>query len=98
MNLAKQQSLDFKDPDILELKDAKWNSSVAAPNRFDNFAKEESHKSKLLKISLGLTEWDQVSPGKKPYFVGTETRDDYTGWNVSTFMERKEKNEGQLKT
>lgn len=81
---AKRYSLDFKDPDILDLKDKRWNASVAAPNRFDMFEREESHKSKLLKIKLGLTDWEQTSPTRKPYFQGTETRNDYTGWNVST--------------
>lgn len=41
----------------MELRPKPWNVSVAAPRRFDDFEKEESLKSKLIKIKLGFCDY-----------------------------------------
>jgi hypothetical protein len=58
-----------------------WNNSVSVPK---NPLAEETHERKLIKIKLGL--FDHPIPKYKgnKFFEGTETRDEYSGWNVST--------------
>lgn len=71
----------FIDPDILELRKKNWNPSVSCPK---NNEQDETFDRKLIKIRLGLI--DQPVPKAKAVKIekGTDTRDDYTNWNVST--------------
>jgi hypothetical protein len=50
---------------------------------------EETHERKLIKIKLGL--FDHPIPkyrDKEEERKGTDFRDDYTGWNVSTELDK----------
>lgn len=70
------------------IKDKEWNASVAAPTKFDDFEKEESHKSKLLKIKLGFTDFSPIKEKPNKVYPGTETRDNLQNWNVSTYVDK----------
>ena len=96
MKESKKQTKDFLDPDILELKKTPWNMSVSVP---DNFEKEESHRENLLKIRLGLKDHGYI-PSIKPRkrYDGTDTRDSFANWNVSTLFTKKEKDDGYTHT
>ena len=63
------------------MRKKEWNNSVSVPK---NPLAEETHERKLVKIRLGL--FDHPIPKEKPNIIygGTETRNDYTNWNVST--------------
>ena len=55
-----------------------------------SFEQEESQKSKLLKIKLGFSDFGPVTSNKSTkVYSGTETRDDYTKWNVSNLITQK---------
>lgn len=45
---------------------------------------EETHERKLIKIKLGLFDNPNPKFTEKKFYEGTERRDDYTGWDVST--------------
>ncbi|KRX03765.1 hypothetical protein PPERSA_04273 [Pseudocohnilembus persalinus] len=75
------------DPDLLGLRNRQWNNSTSVPL---NPLQEETHERKLIKIKLGLFDQPQPIQKDKKIELGTETRNDYTGWNVSTQMENKE--------
>lgn len=79
----------FKDKDVLELRDKQWNASTTSPKRFDDFEKEESHKSKLLKIRMGFSDFSPLKEKSNKIYEGTESRNNYAGWNVSTYFDRK---------
>ena len=83
------------DPDILETRKKKWNASVSVPKSFE---KEESQESKLLKIRLGVGDFPPVTPKGNKIYEGTETRNNYTNWNVSNLITQKQKSEGQTIT
>lgn len=84
--IIRDQVKDFIDPDLLGLRKKEWNNSVAVPK---NPLLEETHERKLVKIKLGL--FDQPVPSiKEPHIEpGTDTRNDYTGWNVSTELDER---------
>lgn len=77
---AKKQMTHLVDPDILGLRKKGWDRSVAVPLN----AQEEDFDRKLTKIKLGF--FDTPLPKYRPPKIeaGTDTRDAYTGWNVST--------------
>jgi len=77
---AKSQMSQLVDPDILGLRKKEWNGSVSVPFN----AQEEDFERKLTKIKLGF--FDTPLPKYRPNIIeaGTDTRDQYTGWNVST--------------
>ncbi|KAL4468592.1 hypothetical protein ABPG74_005095 [Tetrahymena malaccensis] len=84
----KKQIKNFIDLDILNLKKKEWNSSCSVPK---NPLLEETHERKLIKIKLGL--YDRPIPPLKDKIIelGTDTRNDYTGWNVSTQQDTKQR-------
>lgn len=90
---AKAYIQKVTDPDLLGLRKKEWNSSSSVPK---NPIQEETHERKLIKIKLGL--FDQPIPKLKDKFVepGTDTRNDYTGWNVSTEVDQRMKNRDLL--
>jgi hypothetical protein len=65
---------------LLGLRKKEWNPSAAMPK---NPLAEETHERKLIKIKLGL--FDHPIPKLRPnkIYEGCETRNDYTGWQVS---------------
>lgn len=65
---AKKYVKELKDPDYLELKDKKWNSSVSVPKKFED---EEDHKSKLLKIKLGFSDFKDFERKPNKMYAGT---------------------------
>jgi hypothetical protein len=76
---AKVAMTQLVDPDILGLRKKDWNGSVSVPVN----AQEEDFERKLTKIKLGF--FDTPLPKYRPNKVeaGTDTRDQYIGWNVS---------------
>jgi len=66
---------------LLGLRKKEWNSSVAVPA---NPLLEETHERKLIKIKLGLFDQPIAKIKEKRLEDGTDTRNDYQGWNVST--------------
>ncbi|KRX09907.1 Protein kinase-like domain [Pseudocohnilembus persalinus] len=87
--LIKQEIKDTYLPDVLELKKKKWNNSTTLPQ---NPLLEEPHAKKLMNIKLGLADSKSVQPSKKKLYIGTESRNDYTGWNNSTLFEKNRAN------
>lgn len=86
---AKKQMNQLVDPDVLGLRKKEWDKSVAVPLN----AQEEDFDRKLTKIKLGF--FDTPLPNYRPPKIeaGTDTRDDYTGWNVSTQPRNRFENE-----
>ncbi|EGR30381.1 hypothetical protein IMG5_133480 [Ichthyophthirius multifiliis] len=76
---------EFINPDLLNLRKKEWNTSVAVPK---NPLLEETHERKLIKIKLGL--FDRPIPKLKDKYIeiGTDSRNDYLGWNVSTEQDK----------
>ena len=69
------------EPDVLGLKTPKWNTSIAIPY---NSEKEETFERKLMRIKLGLIEYRMPRLNKKHIEIGTNSRNDYTGWNYDS--------------
>ena len=57
---------------------AKWNPSITIPYHPEW---EETFDRKLMRIKLGLIENREIPIKKKKIEVGTDTRNDYSGWN-----------------
>lgn len=55
----------------MQLKDKSWNASVAAPRKFEDYEKEETHKSKLLKIKLGFSDFSPIKEKPNKIYPGT---------------------------
>eukprot|EP01016_Furgasonia_blochmanni_P050692 TRINITY_DN7870_c0_g1_i3.p1 TRINITY_DN7870_c0_g1~~TRINITY_DN7870_c0_g1_i3.p1 ORF type:complete len:403 (-),score=38.60 TRINITY_DN7870_c0_g1_i3:159-1367(-) len=72
---------EFTDPDILNLRKREWNASTRVPK---NPLAEETFETRLHKIKMGLEDGPIQKLTEKKIEAGTDTRDDYTGWNVST--------------
>ena len=64
------------DVDVLKRHPPKWNSSV-------HLEKIPDLKDFYFKIRTGLKDESFVDTKSKTIYAGTETRNDYTGWNVS---------------
>jgi len=77
---AKVQMKQFADPDILGLRKKEWNGSVSVPYN----TQEEDFERKLTKIKLGFFDTPLPKYREPKIEAGTDTRDNYTGWNVST--------------
>ena len=65
------------DLDVLGRISPNWNQSVHLEKKVDL-------KDLYFKIWNGLIDEKIVPTKSKIIYAGTETRDDYTGWNVST--------------
>jgi len=78
---AKHDMKDLVDPDLLGLRKKEWNRSVAVAR---NISEEEDFQRKLTKIKMGLHDFPMPKYQEKYIEEGTDTRNDYTGWNVST--------------
>jgi len=89
---AKLSMNQLVDPDILGLRKKEWNSSVSVPYN----TQEEDFERKLTKIKLGF--FDTPLPRFKPNSIeaGTDTRNNYTGWNVSVEKESRFQNKMRL--
>jgi len=89
---AKVAMTQLVDPDILGLRKKDWNSSVSVPVN----AQEEDFERKLTKIKLGF--FDTPLPKYRPNKIeaGTDTRDQYTGWNVSVQPASKFQNQNNI--
>jgi len=79
-NEAKKQMTQLVDPDILGLRKKGWDKSAAVPLN----AQEEDFDRKLTKIKLGFFDTPLPKYRQNKVEAGTDTRDNYTGWNVST--------------
>ncbi len=73
--------------DLLGLRKKEWNNSVSVPK---NPLTEETHERKLIKIKLGLFDHPIPKYKENKIYTGTETRDNYTNWNVSTEVNKRE--------
>lgn len=67
------------DPDILGRRKVKWNQSVSLVP-----APVIDTQADLFKVRTGLGDTKFVKTKEQLVYQGAETRDDYTGWNVST--------------
>jgi len=86
---AKNKMTQLVDPDILGLRKKDWNNSTAISKN----QQEEDFERKLTKIKLGF--FDTPLPKYRPNRIeeGTDTRNDYTGWNVSTEPANRNQNQ-----
>jgi len=80
---------DIKDPDILDLKQPKWNISTNAKEKI-----KPNLKKTVFEVKNGLKDF-QVVPLKEPHiYEGVESRNkmeiDGNTWNVSNYYDRKE--------
>jgi len=84
---AKEYIRDFKDPDILELHQKRWDNS-SRPNY--NFRSEL--KKTLFEVRHGLKDVNMVKLKPKIVELGCDTREiAYYGWNNSCRIENEEK-------
>jgi hypothetical protein len=75
------------DPDILEIRQKRWNIS-AKPE----FNERPELKKTLFEVSHGLKDFQVIEPKEKKVEIGTDTRKFcYEGWNGSSLFERFEK-------
>lgn len=77
------------DPDILELRQKRWDNSTLP-------ALKEKHELKktLFEVKNGFKDFQVTDPKQKKIELGTDTRDAcYDGWNVSTLLTNLEKKE-----
>jgi len=77
---AKNQMTQLVDPDILGLRKKGWNRSTYVNSN----NQEEDFERKLTKIKLGFFDTPLPNYREPKIEAGTDTRDDYNGWNVST--------------
>lgn len=85
--LAKEFVKEYKDPDILELRQKPWDNSYR-PNY--NFRPEL--KKTLFEVRHGLKDVNMVKLKPKKVEYGCDTRDiAYYGWNTSNKIENDEK-------
>jgi len=82
------------DPDILGLRKKDWNKSTAVAKT----NQEEDFERKLTKIKLGFFDTPLPKYRENKIEAGTDTRDQYTGWNVSTECANKNQNERAIQT
>ena len=77
------------DPDTLGLRKKEWNTSVfkEQPIRDQALTTGTDLKNTLLLIKSGLTDEKAIDFKEKKIDPGVDTRNDYTGWNVSTEAE-----------
>ena len=77
------------DPDTLGLRKKEWNTSVfkERPLREPAMTTGTDLKDTLLRIKAGLADEKTIEFKEKRIEPGVDTRNDYTGWNVSTEAE-----------
>jgi hypothetical protein len=75
------------DPDILELRQKRWNISCLP---YQN--EKPELKKTLFEVRHGLTDVKVIPLQDKKLELGTDSRDAcYLGWNVSTLLTRTDK-------
>ena len=86
---AAEEMRNFVSADILGLKPPSWNKSTYV-DRVRQYSEQLLPARKNFEIRVGLQ--DYTIPKQRPnkIYQGTETRNDFTGWNVSTFVEKNE--------
>ena len=67
--------------------------SVAVPLIYE---RDESREKKLFKIKHGFNDFGPITTKPNKIYEGTETRDSFDGWNVSTLGTKKEKSTGYV--
>ena len=90
--LAKDFVKALIDPDILELRLKRWDTSTLP-------ALKEKHELKktLFEVKNGFKDFQVTVPKDKKIELGTDTRDAcYDGWNVSTLLTNLEKKDIDL--
>lgn len=80
---------DLRDPDVLELKQKRWNISTNTKEKY-----RPELKKTVFEVKNGLKDF-KVVPLKQPHiYEGVESRDkleiDGNIWNVSNYVDRKE--------
>lgn len=58
--------------------------------RIDSLTKITQSRHYDIKIKLGFTDHPAPKGSEPIFYPGTDTRDDYTNWNVSTEIRNKE--------
>jgi len=77
---CKNQMTQLVDPDILGLRKKEWDNSNAVPLN----TQEEDFDRKQTKIRMGFFDSPNHKYTPPKIEVGTDIRDNYKGWNVST--------------
>ncbi|OMJ88730.1 hypothetical protein SteCoe_9274 [Stentor coeruleus] len=75
--------------DILCLKPPAWNKSTYV-DRTKYYTDQLPLRKKKFEIHLGLQDFHELEPHANKIYKGTELRNNYTGWNVSTYFEQNE--------
>jgi len=82
---VKKAVKDDIDPDILGIRKRNWNSSVSIPKTVNDKKEEQDDLNlQLTKVRAGLNDAPIAKYRAKKIPVGVDSRNDYTGWNVST--------------
>jgi len=89
---SKHQMKQLVDPDILGLRKKEWNPSAAVPIN----TQEEDFERKLTKIKLGFFDTPLPKYRSPKIEAGTDTRNNYTNWNVSTEAVSRFKSQEQV--
>lgn len=80
------------DPDILEIRQKRWNIS-----NLPNQNERAELKKTLFEVSHGLRDYNVTKLKEKIVELGTDSRDAcYLGWNCSTYLTNQEKKFGDL--
>jgi len=82
-----QDILKFIDPDFLGMRKKEWNTSVSVPV---NPQAEQDHQRKLLNIRIGLENHPIQKLKDKNIEAGCDLRDDYSGWAISTEIDKRQ--------
>jgi len=89
---AKNQMAQLVDPDILGLRKKGWNKSTYTRDH----NQEEDFERKLTKIKLGFFDTPLPKYREAKIEAGTDTRNEYMGWNVSTEPTNKFQNQRNI--
>jgi hypothetical protein len=77
---AVRKAKGLTDPDVLELKKKEWNLSNQLSR---NPSVDEPFERKLIRVRMGLLDQPHVKMSLPRLHIGCDTRNEYTGWNVS---------------
>lgn len=88
---AVEEVKDFIALDILGLKQSAWNTSTYV-ERMKFYSDQVPFEKKKFDIRKGLRDEFKLEQRPNKIYTGTETREDYTNWNVSVDFNLREAN------
>ena len=89
---AKQAVEEIKElvsADILNLQPPKWNKSTYV-DRTKNYSEQLLFDKKNFEIRMGFRDQQISKERPNKIYPGTETRNSYTNWNISNYIEPKD--------